>query len=151
MGDMDGELNSQCWTGGFAAYQTPNGYQEIALTPFRPWVGWHAFGMSSSGKKVDFYYNGIYVANTYVPNTYSSEMAVGLESHSSYNTFNYFASGMARVGSMEYYNGGSQWLYWPHPYPIGHGILTYDDYYPTVSVTYAWQKSNQPISTFYHQ
>ncbi len=69
MGDMEGELNSQCWNAGFAAYQTPNGYQEIALVPFRPWVGWHSFEINGSGNTVMFYYNGNNVA-TYLGATH---------------------------------------------------------------------------------
>ncbi len=148
-GDVDGTVNNQCWNGGFAAYSTPTqGYNEKALVPYRPWVGWHAFEISveANHNYVDFFYNGYYAGFARMSTNYAYQEQVGIESNSSTaGYFNGFVKGSTAAGSMQVWTGGSAWYYWPYPYHV----YEYDEFWPTVYDTYGWQRSGGPIVNYY--
>lgn len=153
MGDMDGNINNQCWNGGFLAAVYADGtYSENALQPAHPWIGWHSYEMAvqSNPYWVSYYYNGYSVGDALMPNRYTSQINVGLESFSSWNNyFEPFKQKTAADGGMQIWTGPPAWTYWPNPKPLGPGVPEYDDFWLTVYSTYGLQKVGGPITNFY--
>jgi len=149
MGDIDGTVNNQCWTGGFMAFDTPGVYVEQALYPYRPWIGWHSYELASENVNhysVDYYYNGYLVGTARQPRNYGWQTQVGIESaSSSYGFFENFTKGVTAQGSMQVFSCCAGWYYWPVP----PNVPEYDEFWPTVYSTYSWQKSGGPIANYY--